>query len=431
MPRRRSTTKTDPATLLVPSHSPVIVGIDWADREHVVCVLDGDQVQLQRLRQQPQAIADWVAELRLQAADREIRIALEQSRGALIYALLQFPDLVLYPVNPKQLARFREALVPSGSKDDPGDAHLLAQLLLHHEPNLRAWRPDDPATRQLGELAQYRRQFVDRRTRLTQQLGALLKEFFPLVVELWRGKLHQPLVVELLQRWPALHDLQRARLQSVRRFLADHGIRHAERQSELMEAFRAARPLTTDPALLQPRALAAQALAGQIAQLNQHIARFEEQLEQAVAQHADAPLFQSCPGAGEALVPRLIAAFGADRTRFADASEIQTYCGIAPVTKQSGKKRVVSKRQACPKFLRQTFHEFADQARKWSDWSRAFYQYKRANGMAHHAILRALAYKWIRILFQVWQTRTPYSEAAYQQQLRLRNSPILKFLEPA
>lgn len=429
MPRRRSTTKTAPATLLASPHSPLIVGIDWADREHVVCVLNGNQVQLERLRQHPQAIADWVAELRQQAAGREIRIALEQSRGPLIYALLQFPDLVMYPVNPKQLARFREALVPSGSKDDPGDAHLLAQLLLHHESKLRAWRPDDPATRQLGELAQYRRQFVDRRTRLTQQLGALLKEFFPLVVELWSGKLYQPLVVELLQRWPSLHDLQRARPQSLRGFLADHGIRHAEHQSELIEAFRAARPLTTDCALLKPRALAAQALAGQIAQLNQHIAKFEEQLQQAVAQHADAPLFQSCPGAGEALVPRLIAAFGADRSRFADASEIQTYCGIAPVTKQSGKKRVVSKRQACPKFLRQTFHEFADQARKWSAWSRAFYQYKRANGMAHHAILRALAYKWIRILFQVWQTRTPYSEAVYQQQLRLRNSPYMKFLE--
>jgi len=122
---------------------------------------------------------------------------------------------------------------------------------------------------------------------------------------------------------------------------------------------------------------------------------------------------------------------GTDRDRFDTAEEIQNYSGIAPVTRQSGKVRHVSRRYACPKFLRQTFHEFADHARKWSAWSKAFYNMKIAAGFKHHAAVRALAYKWIRVLFYLWKTRTVYDEAVYIEQLKKRNSPVINFLEMA
>ena len=105
------------------------------------------------------------------------------------------------------------------------------------------------------------------------------------------------------------------------------------------------------------------------------------------------------------------------------AGEIQCQSGIAPVTRQSGKSRRVSRRYACPKFLRQTFHKFADRARKWSRWAKAFYEMKRAAGFRHHAAVRALAYKCIRIIFQLWKTRTIYNENLYIEQLKKRHPP--------
>jgi transposase len=143
-------------------------------------------------------------------------------------------------------------------------------------------------------------------------------------------------------------------------------------------------PLTRDPALVEPYALLVQALVRQIADLNASIAQFEEQLGHAVAQHPDDSLFRSVPGAGDALVPRLIAGFGSDRERYQSADAVATCIGIAPIIRQSGKTRLVTRRLACPKFLRQTFHELADQTRKWSSWSKAYYTMKHAAGMAHH-----------------------------------------------
>jgi hypothetical protein len=142
-------------------------------------------------------------------------------------------------------------------------------------------------------------------------------------------------------------------------------------------------------------------------------------------------LFAGVPGAGAVLRPRLIAAFGTQRDRYATAGELQSYSGIAPVTKQSGKSRQVHFRRACPKFLRQTFHEVAAHSIAKSEWERAFYQNQRANHKKHHAAVRALAYKWMRILFRCWKDRTPYDEQIYVRALAKRNSPLAKLLPGA
>ena len=128
------------------------------------------------------------------------------------------------------------------------------------------------------------------------------------------------------------------------------------------------------------------------------------------------------------MAPRLAAAFGTDRERFSSAAEMQQLSGIAPVLKRSGKSCSVIRRLACPKFLHQTFHEYADHSRKKSAWARAYYHMLKARGMGHHCALRSLAFKWQRIMYRCWQTRTPYDEARHLRQLRLRNSPLLAYL---
>jgi len=142
------------------------------------------------------------------------------------------------------------------------------------------------------------------------------------------------------------------------------------------------------------------------------------------SQHPEASLFAELPGAGAALQPRLIAAFGTQRDRYANAAELQAYSGIAPITASSGRSRWVHVRWACPTFLRQTFHEFAGCSISRSEWARVFYDTKIAAGKSHHATVRALAYKWIRVLFRCWKDGRPYDERTYLQTLAERNSPL-------
>ena len=408
----------------------VVVGIDWADREHVVCVLDQhDRPKIDTLQQSPEAIDEWVAELGRRFPGKTIAVALEQSKGPLIHALMKYEQLVLYPINPKQLSRYRDALHPSGGKDDPGDAKLLAQFLKLHAQQLRPWKPDSQATRKLARYSEIRRKIVEERKRLTLQLSSLLKQYFPLVKELFPR--NPTLMLTVIRRWPSLGKLKRVHVNTLRLFLKENGIHDQDKQTEVIEAVRAAVPLTRDQAIVEPGAVYAQLLARQIQDLTNTIEQLDEEIATLTAKHPDHKIFRALPGAGDALVPRLIAAFGSDRGRYDSAEEIQCQSGIAPVTRQSGKTLHVSRRYACPKFLRQTFHEFADHARKWSPWSAAYYRQKREAGCKHHAAVRALAFKWIRIIFRLWKNHTIYDETQYIQQLKKTNSPLVKFIENA
>jgi hypothetical protein len=168
----------------------------------------------------------------------------------------------------------------------------------------------------------------------------------------------------------------------------------------------------------------AQTLAAQLQAVLAALARLDQALQELFRQHPDQEIFNGLPGGGEALAPRLAVAFGSDRERYQNASEIQQFSGVAPVTESSGKMHWVHWRLACPKFLRQTFHEFADASRKKSRWAQAYYQQRRQGGASHHAAIRGLAYKWIRILFACWKNRTPYDESRYLAALRQRHSKL-------
>lgn len=404
------------------------VGIDWAHQEHAVCSLTRKgNCKAEMLLQCPEAIAQWVKRLRQQFGDGPIAVAVEQKRGALIHALMQYENLVLFPINPKQLARYREALTPSGSKDDPTDARLLAEFLRNHYHMLRPWKPDETRTRKLARLCEYRRRLVNGRTKIVQQLTDALRQYFPLALEL-AGSLSGDKALALLKRWPSHQKLRRAHPNSLRRFWRQY-YRRAERVEEQLQRIRDTQPLTSDPAVIEPFEMLTDALVQQQRQLNNAIKQFDQRIVEVMNQHQDAEVFRSLPGAGLALAPRLLTAMGSDRERYQHAAEVQSHSGIAPITKRSGKSLRVQRRRACPKFLRQTFHEFADQARRWSQWSRAYYDLQRHRGKGHQAAIRALAFKWIRIILRMWKTQTPYDEQRYIQQLKRRNSPVLEFLK--
>lgn len=370
----------------------------------------------------------WVNETLRLAGGQPIAIMLEQSRGALIYALMFREDVLLYPINPKQLARYRESY-PGGGKNDPTDARYLARMLRERITTLKAWQPDDEQTRLIANLTQQRRKIVDRQTKLRQQLTAVLKSYFTVVLELFGKQRQLPLLLTVLSRWPDPRKLRRADRRLIQRVLSNHGIRNEQQQKQVIERIRSAQLLTRDSALIIPSAMEAKLLANQIQQAQKTIGEFDSAIAEAMDQHPDAHLFTNLRGSGDVMAPRLLCAFGSQRDRWEDADQLGSFSGIAPVTIKSGKSCGVYRRYACPKFLRQTFHEFADWARRYCPWSKARYCMLRDKGMKHHAAVRKIARSWIRILFRVWKTRVPFDCDRYIAILKQRCPDIIPYLE--
>ena len=226
----------------------------------------------------------------------------------------------------------------------------------------------------------------------------------------------------LLERWPTLDQLQKAPPATLRQFFSQHNCRSAELIEQRLEQIQKAMSATRDQAVIQSSVIGVGVLVELIATLRKGIAEMEHQIARLFANHPEFALFNSLPGAGPALAPRLLAALGTERERYGSAREMQCYTGIAPVLERSGNPQWTHVRRACPKFLRQTFHEWASHSIGSSAWAREYYQHQRAKGKSHHAAVRALAFKWIRILYRCWKDRTPYDEARYLQTLRQRHS---------
>jgi transposase len=409
-----------------PSRLAAVIGLDWADQKHHVSLQEtgSKHVEQFELPHTPEALTAWVGSLQRRFPEQALGIAVETSRGPVVHALMDYDFLVLYPVNPRSLRRFRQAFYPSGSKDDVPDADLLRELLQKHRDRLHAWVPDDAQTRALRRLVQSRRRLVELRTQLVQQLTAALKEYFPQALA-WAGEdLSSPLACSFLLKWPSLQCLQRARPQTIRNFYYAHNCRHAERIEARIQQIEAAAPLTRDAAILDSSVVLVQALARQLKALAPSLARFDRQIKARFEAHEDAELFRSLPGSGAALAPRLLVAFGSRRDRFLCAGEIQVVSGIAPVTERSGKTSYVHWRWSASTFVRQSFHEFAHHSIRFCDWAKAYYDIQRDKGKEHHAAVRALAFKWIRILWRCWTDQTHYDEAHYVASLHRNGSPV-------
>lgn len=401
------------------------VGIDWADQKHMWCLQGAGSQRREsgELEHSPEAVEAWVTQLCQRFSQRPIAVAIEQSRGALVFMLSKYEALHLFPVPSQMAASMRQALYPSGAKDDPRDADLLLDLLLQHRDKLRRLSPDSEATRRVQNLVEERRKLVDEKTAQLNRLTSHLKVYFPQMVE-WFGRLDTEVVCALLQRWPALEELQKASPSTLRAFFRKHRCRDRGRIERRMEAIRQAIPAIHDRAVIEAKSTAVKVLVQLVRILVEGIEDLDGQIEEATAAHPDFFIFNSLPGVGSVMAPRLLAAFGSQRDRFASAREVQSFSGIAPVTESSGKKKWVHIRWACPHFLRQSFHEWAGHSIVQSAWARAYYQRQRNKGNGHHAAVRALAFKWIRIVFRCWKDGVAYDERKYLATLVKRGSPL-------
>jgi len=409
-----------------------LIGLDWGSQEHALCLHDctTGRCETSTLEHTPEAIAQWAAALQTRFPDGKIALCLEQARGPLISALMAYPFLVLYPVNPATTARYRQAFKTSRAKSDPSDAQVCLELLLHHRDKLMQWQPDEPQTRELARLLEHRRGAVDLRTLLTNMLRDALKSYYPQALALAGQDLFAPLASQFLLKWPSLQELQKARKETVRKFYYAHNCRRLDVINKRLEGIAQMTPLSHDAALLEPAKVHVTMLARQLLQLSTALKDYDSRIERLFARHADAFIWKSFPGAGPTLAPRLCCAFGSERSRYQSAAAIQQYSGIAPVTERSGKNQHwVHRRWGRPHFVHQSFFEYANQSALQCAWAKLFLQEQMAKGKTHPSAVRALAFKWQRIMFVCWRDRVAYDETTYLNSLKRRGSPLAHKLE--
>ncbi|MGA8146489.1 MAG: IS110 family transposase [Gallionellaceae bacterium] len=402
------------------------VGMDWADRKHDFCLqaAGSDLQEFGTMDHSPEEIAKWAYSLRDRFGGGPIAICLELAKGPIVSALQRYEFIMLFPVHPSTLAKYREAFVPSGAKDDPTDAEIALDILLRHSDKLHPIKLQSVAMRTLSTLVEDRRSLVNQQTRLTNRLTNTLKEYYPQVLD-WFERRDTLIFCDFLSRWPTLKQVKRARNSTLKSFFRQHNANRAYLVDERIQSIRAATSLTEDQAVIRPCQMLVQALVEQLRVLLQAIDRFDDEIDSVTKSLPDYDLFAALPGAGHIQAPRLLVAFGEDRDRYANAAEIQRYSGVAPVVERSGKKCWIHWRFACPTFLRQTFVEWAGSTIPRSFWAAAYYQQQRNKGCTHRVAVRALAFKWIRIIYRCWKTRTPYDESVYLKALKRRGSPLL------
>jgi transposase len=406
------------------------VGIDWADTKHDICLqaAGSDQREFDCIPHDVSRIDEWAKALH-QRFGGTIAVAVELAKGPIVYALQKYDFFVIFPINPSTLAKYRIAFKPSRAKDDPTDAEAALDLVTHHPERFVPLHPQSAAMRCLLSLTEHRRVLVNDKIRLTNRLTGTLKEYYPQALD-WFEQRDTTLFCDFLTRWPTLVQVMRARPATVKSFFYAHNGRRPKLIDARLESIKTAVPLTKDQGVIVPCRLHVLVLVEQLRVTLQAIDQFDREIADLAPTIPDFALFQDLPGAGPHLAPRLLVAFGEDRERFQNADDLQKYAGIAPVTERSGKKCWVHWRWQCPNFLRQTFVEWAAQTINKSFWAGAYYRQQREKGSSHQAAVRALAFKWIRVLYRCWKTNTHYNETTYLNALRKRGSPLLKNLIP-
>ena len=286
------------------------IGIDWADAKHDVCVqAAGDERrEFSCMPHKVEAIDNWAQSL-YRRFGGQMAVALELSKGPLVYALQKYDFFVIFPVNPSTLAKYREAFTPSGAKDDPSDAELALDLILRHADRFTPLNPQSVEMRTLVSLVEQRRRLVNDRVRITNRLRNTLKQYYPQALE-WFDRIDTLLFCDFIERWPTLLQVKRARRTTVQSFFYQHNMRSAGVLDARLNSIKSATPLTLDKAVITPNRLQALVLVDLLRATLAAIKRFDLEIAELVPQHPDYALFDALPGAGASLAPRLLVAFG-------------------------------------------------------------------------------------------------------------------------
>lgn len=403
----------------------LFAGIDWSEKwlEFHLRTAEGKVLAEGQVRPTVEGMAELFASLETHAVAAEIGVAIETTHGAWVQALLDrgYP---VYPLNPKTVERFREALSANGVKTDTIDRKVLALFLVTFHQENKPLRPDDPQIVHLRILCQDRLRLMEEHTAKVNELQALVKGYYPAFLGLFGG-LDSDIALDFLQEFPTQQQMQRLSERRLRNWLSRHRYSFP-RRVEGMVAMLKQTVLPVAEHLQDAKKPLIAYLARSLQMLNAEIAARDKQINDHLDGLPEADWVRSLPGAGKVLAPALLACLGRDPQRFASVGEARALMGTAPVTKASGQSRVVHFRWGCWKFARRTLQLFAEQSRHQCYWAQAFYEKQRRSGHKHHAALRALAHRWLKILLAMRQSGSLYDEDIFvnSQRRYLLKSPL-------
>jgi transposase len=396
----------------------LLVGIDWAEEAHAACLLDEGGRVVRRLTVAHTAAGLTRLRAAIAAAEPEagaVLVALERAHGLLVTGLLE-AGYVVYALNPKSVERYRDRERTSGAKTDPADAELIARVLLTDRDRHRRLLVDSAAAQELRSLARDDERAARDQRRLLNRLRQDLLDVFPPALDAL-PELDAPTTLAFLARWPGAAEARRAGADELRAFFRAQHHGWPDRAAARVRAALDAEALTAPAHLARAKAGTVRLLAEQLLLLHRQRAAWEKRLRELLAgphAHPDGEVFLSLPGLDARLAARVLGEVGDRRERFPSPSALQCYAGTAPVTKRSGKARVVASRLACNRALRQACLQWAFCSLGRSGWARAFYDRQRAAGKPHFKALRALANRWLEILHHLLATGKTYDEAVHQ-----------------
>ena len=390
----------------------IYVGIDWAEAHHDVCVENerGEVLTKGRVPDGIEGIERIHEMLGAHATQAsEVVIGIELDRGLLVGALLA-AGYEVHAVNPLAVSRYRDRLAPAGAKSDPGDARVLAEVMRtdrHLHPEVAG---DSSEAEAIKVLARAHQNLIWTRQRIGNQLRSVLREFYPgaLLTFADLASVDAIAVLEIAPTPTAGRALTKTK---VRKALASGGrkLHLDERAKEIVESLRV--PQLGAPVIIE-EAFGHQvaSLVAVLRTLKTQIAELRSELERSFEGHPDAEIITSLPGLSSVLGARVLAEFGDEPTRYADAKARRSYAGTAPITKASGTRRVVLARVARNKRLADACYGWAFSSLNTSPGARSFYDRQRAAGKTHHQALRALGNRWVGILHGCLVHRERYRE---------------------
>jgi transposase len=399
------------------------VGLDWGDAEHAVALLRPATGELDRFTvpHTPAGMAQLRA--RLAAAGVVRGVAIERPRHLVVDELLT-AGYTVYPINPKVAKAWRKVRGVQPSKTDARDAEMLARGLFQNWRQERALTPDDPQTAELHGLCHDEMALIAERTEKVQQLQAALKAYYPEALD-WFVDWTTKTSWDFVAAFPDAATLRAASRKKLCGFFAKRGLGPRACWLTKIDGRAAAPAWHADPVMITVQSLRVATLVQCLHTLEAALAVYAKRIGAVYDAHPDAAIYESLPGAGAKLAPRLLVLFGANRSRYDDAGGPQKLSGTVPVTEGSGKHRQDKFRWACRPEARQTMHLFADCSRHQCLWAQTFYLQARAGGDGHAEALRKLGAKWLKIIFRMWQERQPYDEARYLNALIKHGSPLI------
>jgi len=395
------------------------IGVDWASAEHAVCVLD-DQgtVRAQfRVAHSVAGLGSLGPQLRRFGAPAELPVAIERPSGLLVDTLVEMGFPVV-PIHPNVVKASRPRYRAAGSKSDPHDAFVLADLLRTDGHRFVRLHPQSDDTRALRALVRTRDDLVATRVALANQLRALLESFWPGAAAIF-ADIDSPIALAFLSRFPTPQSAARLGAKRLAIFLARH--RYCGRRSvdELLARLRTPPQGHAGEDEADAKGELVRTFVAVLEPLVTQVQRLTAAIEHVITAHADGAVVMSFPRAGRINAAQILAELGDDRARFATDDQLAAEAGVAPVTYASGKHRGVAFRWACNKRLRQALTCFADNSRHSSPWAAAVYAQARGRGCDHPHAVRILARAWVRVLWRCWQTRTPYDPTTHRAAKRL------------